>query len=143
MCPHCGGGQRPFMGRPGWSRFFHITALVVILAVVGLVLANYLDVHGVGRYAEIDSSCRVGAEDSICAFTNIGTASSSWCVDVTMKHMKPRRSVTSQPVCSGKVLSEDAVERQVQLLGIRPVELCDVAVNLSWDDCDTTMKTVD
>ena len=35
-------------------RFFHITALVVIPDVVGLVLANYLDVHGVGGYAEID-----------------------------------------------------------------------------------------
>ena len=124
-------------------RFFHITALVVILAVEGLVLANYLDVHGVGGYAEIDSSCRVGAEDSSCTFTDIGTASSSWCVDVTMKNMKTRRSVTSQPVCSGKVHSKNVVERQVQFLGTRPVEVCDVAVNLSWDDRDMTIKTVD
>ena len=46
------------------------------------VLANYLDVPGVGGYAEIDGSCRVGAEDSSCTFTNIGTAPGSWCVDV-------------------------------------------------------------
>ncbi len=144
VCPHCGKGQSPFLGRPGRPRFLHITALVGILAVVGIVLANYLDVPGFGGYVDIIyGTCEVGAEDSNCTFTNVGTASGARCVLVTMKNMETRRSVTSQPVCSGKVLSKDLVERQVHFLGTRPVELCDVVVNLSWDDCDMTIETVD
>ena len=155
-CPKCArpiaieaaSGLRPSTAKSGSGRnrspaAFTITLSSFVLIVLAIAAAVWF-VPSLEIGQNLVGSCHVnGAGQGSCQFTNTGWTPGSQCVDVTLRNNQQGGTVSSGPVCSGRVWPNDTTEKNVMIVIGHTCDDPDVGIPDLSKVCTMDVRNVD